>query len=134
MDKQEMLTWAITKCDELVNGYLVVNHRDWNVIDKETLTKSWNETEEIFTFILCMRKTGSDLIILERSRQIDTLVADINKYILKSCNEKFYIINPLFQVISEVSSLKALSWGMYLFRDKYSSLKFDTDNSISIKY
>lgn len=134
MDKQEMLTWAITKCDELVNGYLVVNHRDWNVIDKETLTKSWNETEEIFTFILCMRKTGSDLIILERSRQIDTLVADINKYILKSCNEKFYIINPLFQVISEVSSLKAFSWGMYLFRDKYSSLKFDTDNSISIKY
>lgn len=134
MDKQEMLTWAITQCDELVKGYLVANHRDWNVIDKETLTTSWNETEEIFTFILCMRKTGSDLIILERSRQIDTLVADINKYILKSCNEKFYIINPLFQVISEVSSLKALSWGMYLFRDKYSSLKFDTDSSISIKY
>lgn len=134
MDKQEILSWAITRCNELVNSYLVVNHRDWDVIDKATLTNSWNETEEIFTFILCMRKTGSDLIILERSRQIDALIADINNYLLKSHNEKFYIINPLFREISEVSSLKALSWSMYLFKDKYSSLKFESDNSISIKY
>lgn len=82
MDKQEILSWAIIRCNELVNSYLVVNHRDWDIIDKATLTNSWNETEEIFTFILCMRKTGSDLIILERSRQIDALIADINNYLL----------------------------------------------------
>lgn len=134
MNKQEILSWAISQCNELVNDYLVVNHADWNVIDKTALTNCWSETEDMFTFILCMRKTGSDLIILDRNRQTDAFIADINKKLLGCPNDKFYVINPFFQEISEVSSLKAFAWCMYVFKDKCSSFRFESDKSISNKY
>lgn len=132
MDRQKPLLWALQQCDELVNGYLTVNHADWFDIDRATLVGRWNESDQMFTFILCMRKTGSDIIILDQSRQIDEVIADINRNLISLRNDEFHIINPFFKGDSKVSSLKALSWAMYVFKHKYHSLQFEADGSLKV--
>ena len=134
MDKQEILLWASERCSELVNGYLIAHDSDWHDIDRPNLVRCWDESEDGFTFILCMRKTGSDTIHLDRNRPIDEVVTDINNKIIKIGNEKFYIIHPYFKRIDAVSPLEALSWSMYLFRDKYRSMEFEASGTIKVEY
>lgn len=134
MDKQETLTWALKKCSELVDRYLIANNADWHNIDQPALINAWNESDGMFTLILCMRKTGSDIIMLDTNRQTDKVMDDINNYIIKRNNEKFYVINPFFKKIDKVSSLEAFSWSMYVFKSKYHSIQFESDRAIKILY
>lgn len=134
MDKQETLAWTLKKCSELVDRYLIANNADWHNIDQPALINAWNESDGMFTLILCMRKTGSDIIMLDTNRQVDSAVTDINNYIMRRNNEKFYLVNPFFQKIDRISPLQAFSWGMYVFRNKYHSIKFESENAIKILY
>ena len=124
---------TIKECGELINGYVVANSNDWFDIDKATLTKSWSESEEIFSFILCMRKTGSDIILLNPDRKVCDVIADINQNLIQRSNEKFYIINPAFNSgIREVSALKAFTWCMYVMRDKLPPIQFEADGTVKL--
>jgi len=132
MKKQELLSKTVAKSTELVNQYLKFCHSDWFEIDKPRLIEHWNNSKDMFSYLLCLRKTGCDIIILDQETPIHDLVADINRNIIGLRNEKFYIMNPFFDSSNEVSALRALSWCLYIIRDKYHTLKFEVDGKITI--
>lgn len=134
MERKELLQWAVEKCSELVDEHLDVNFSDWYNVDRPNLITHWEKSKDMFTCILCLRTTGSDLIILDQDRQIDELITEINWYIVKRNNSKFYCINPFFKEATEITPLKALSWSMYVLQNKYTSMRFKADGSVEILY
>lgn len=134
MGKPELLAWALEQCDTLVNSNVMAYHADWFDIDKPKVIEAYNQNEFGVQFVLCLRKTGADVVILDKDQQMDRVIADINNNILKGRNEHFYIINPFFKEVDPVTSLRAFTWCMYYFRDRYNAAKFEADGTVQLIY
>lgn len=134
MGKPELLAWALEQCDTLVNSNVMVHHADWFDIDKPKVIEAYNQNELGVQFVLCLRKTGADVVILDKDQQMDRVIADINNNILKGRNEHFYIINPFFNVVDTVTALRAFTWCMYCFHDRYNSVRFEPDGTVQLIY
>lgn len=134
MGRPELLAWALEQCNTLVNNNITYNHADWFDIDRSKVIEAFDQAEFGVQFVLCLRKTGSDIVILDKTRSIDCVITNINNSIVKRHNEHFYVINPFFKEVYPVTSLQAFTWCMYYFRDRYNVVKFEADGTVQLIY